>query len=82
MDEKTIQLLCHALEATTRRGHQMYLLSTKKMVTGQEQITLLCGNGKCDGYVQIIPEPAPNQINVGGTAVALNCPHRSNNVNY
>jgi hypothetical protein len=26
-------------------------------------------------YVQVIPKPYPNEINIGGNAVALNCTH-------
>ena len=27
----------------------------------------------CDMYVQVIPKPYPNEIDIGGTAVALDC---------
>jgi hypothetical protein len=29
---------------------------------------------KCGMWVQVLPHPMSNEINIGGTAVALNCP--------
>ncbi len=29
---------------------------------------------KCEGYVQVTEKPLPNDIDISGTAVAMNCP--------
>jgi len=29
---------------------------------------------KCPAYVQVIQHPAPNEIDIGGPAVAMDCP--------
>ena len=74
--DKNIVLLltAEALNATRQRGHVMVTHSSTPLSSGREQYTYLCRNGNCCGYVQILPDPAPNQVNIGGTAVALECP--------
>ena len=67
-------LTVDAMSATSRRGHSMEISSYLPLSNGRTQRTLLCLHGNCCAYVQILPDPAPNQIDIGGTAVSMNCP--------
>ena len=67
---KTIitRLKKEALEATTFRGHQM---SKWQRWTPFNYVTHCIS---CSAEAQVLSDPAPNQIDIGGEAVALNCP--------
>lgn len=39
--------------------------------SGEKKVTLKCA--KCNKWVQVIVNPQPNEINIGGPAVATNC---------
>jgi hypothetical protein len=39
---------------------------------GQRTYTAYCKY--CQMYVQVIPKPYPNEIDIGGNAVAITCP--------
>ena len=57
-----------ALESTAFRGHQM----AKWLRWTPFNYVACCVN--CPAEVQVLSDPAPNQIDIGGEAVALNCP--------
>lgn len=60
-------LMREALESCRTRGHIMNpftKLSTTRFITQCKA---------CGKYVLITSRPSPNEINIGGTAVALNC---------
>jgi hypothetical protein len=77
-DKEELDVILHmtveAVDVARRRGHSMLLESDSKLGSGKPQRTFLCMNGNCCGYVQILPDPAPNQTNIGGTAIGLECP--------
>jgi len=70
------ELSRHALETCQDvRGHlKMVLASQEETASGYGQRTYECANPDCCGYVQVMPSPPPNGIDIGGTAVAMNCP--------
>jgi len=55
-----------ALHSCKRRGHEMSRWTTWPRSYMSECV-------KCGLYVQVIPKPLPNEIEIGGTAVAVNC---------
>ena len=59
-------LKVEAMESVIFRGH---------VVGGWEDMerSSLADCLFCDAYVQVMPRPQPNEINIGGTAVALEC---------
>lgn len=63
-----------ALKSCSWRGHRMKKTSESYLAAGNWQVTYECQNEGCIAFVQLLPEPQPNQIDIGGTAVALNCP--------
>lgn len=52
------------------RGHQMG--EWQRTTKGRKNIST-CECQKCGKYVQVIDLPQPNEIDIGGTAVALSC---------
>jgi hypothetical protein len=69
---KLSTLIKRAQAASHWRGHRLkWVKGTCDWQRG-EYATGKCI--KCDAYVQCLTHPAPNDIDVGGSAVALNCP--------
>ena len=62
------RLKLEALESTTFRGHRMSRFSHYTPGNAVSQCL------DCPAEVQVLSRPAPNQIDVGGNAVALTCP--------
>lgn len=61
-------------EATTsafRKGHELRWGEPIKHGARRYQNAVCL---RCQAEAQIITMPLPNEINIGGTAVALNCP--------
>ncbi len=65
---KIFNLVSSARESSMRRGHRM---GTFTYLTRGNAISKCID---CDAEVQVLSNPAPNQIDIGGTSVALNCP--------
>lgn len=56
-----------ALAACELRGHTMGKWDKTKT-------TASCKCLNCEGWVQVETKPAPNSIDIGGSAVGENCP--------
>lgn len=74
MPTKVRRLKKEAIQACTIRKHNMKRFTCT--VPGGHYsrprfFTSFCRD--CNMYVQVIPKPYPNEIDIGGTAVALNC---------
>ena len=74
--KKRMRALCNeAVQSAEWREHTMgqisYVLDEK---AGSIQVQYACLNDGCDGWLQVLSNPQPNQINISGTAVAMNCP--------
>lgn len=62
-----------AREGAAWRGHDMTAWSiVGPLMDGTREYHSACRI--CGAYVRVRPDPAPNSTDVGGTAVALNCP--------
>ena len=62
-----------ARAAAKYRGHDMCAWSVVgPLMDGTREYHSACRI--CGAHVRVRPDPAPNSIDVGGTAVALNCP--------
>lgn len=71
MPRKVQRLRQEALEGCNFRNHSMGRFSYYH----ENNIGIsLCTNPGCSGYVQILTKPMPNEIEIGGDAVALQCP--------
>ena len=55
-----------ALHSCKQRGHKM-----SKFISWPRSCMAECS--VCGLYVQVIAKPLPNEIEIGGTAVAQNC---------
>lgn len=73
---KVDRLKQEAKESCEWRGHNMGNFQRDgRMYHGFcVKYTSVCRNPGCSAYVQINTQPAANEIDIGGTAVALNCP--------
>lgn len=58
-----------AMKSCEFRGHKM----GEWKIVGWHKRVEQCECTECGMYVQIDPTPPPNGIDIGGTAVALNC---------
>lgn len=58
-----------ALESCTSRGHKM--IAFARLYEKPHVSESVCE--KCEAYAVVNTKPAPNQIAVGGTALALEC---------
>lgn len=65
------QLEQSALDSAQFRGHKM---STFQRIIETTRSESVCSD--CEAYVQVDTRPAPNGIDIGGTAIALNCTKR------
>ena len=74
MPTKIRRLKEEAIKSCNNRGHKMKNF-TATIPGGHYSrprfFTSICRD--CNMYVQVIPKPQPNEIDIGGTAVALNC---------
>lgn len=66
---KQQQLEQSALESAVARGHRMTPFA--RLYEQRHVSESVCE--RCEAYVQVNTKPAPNQIDIGGTAVSLNC---------
>jgi len=72
MPTKIRKLKEQAIMSCTKRCHTMKNFETVKFAPRQV-FTSYCKY--CNMYVQVIPKPYPNEIDIGGNAVALTCTH-------
>ncbi len=66
--QSTLALQADALAACARRGHTMGEYIRFSPTHGE------CVCATCGAYVQVDSNPPSNGIDIGGNAVALNCP--------
>lgn len=67
--KRRIQLEQSAMESAVYRGHRMTPFAT---LHEQQYIAeSICE--RCEMFAQVNAKPQPNQVVIGGTAVALNC---------
>ena len=64
---KIERLRCEALESCKFRGHTMSRFTTYNRTLQGSRCLI------CDRQVTINSRPAPNEIDIGGEAVALDC---------
>ena len=65
------KLIRDARDACKRRGHSMGPFRDQH--THRESHIATCRD--CGRWAQVLPRPLPNEIEVGGPAVALGCAH-------
>lgn len=69
------RLKADARRSTDMRGHTLTRFSTFMTIDSPvyacRAATAHCS--VCGAYVQVITNPRPNQIDIGGSAVAVNC---------
>ena len=68
------QLRRNARLSAYRRGHFLKPFQKDSEDHGNIRATTACRH--CGMEVQVITKPAPNEIDIGGEAVALNCKDR------
>lgn len=51
------------------RGHSM-----GRWLNHENKMGAICQCLECDGYVQVLVKPMPNEIDIGGDMLALDCP--------
>lgn len=69
MIEKMRDLQIKAWKACERRGHNMTAFIS------YDDTNAVSSCYDCHMEVQCLTDPMPNQIDIGGEAVALNCPY-------
>lgn len=67
---KATRLKQEAKESAIFRGHNMTKFR-HYLINGREHYESTCKT--CERYVVVCLEPTPNEIDIGGTAVALSC---------
>jgi len=72
---KLVRLKSEAKESATWRGHRLDRFSHTTRNGGIHAVAF-CRNEGCTAEVSILTRPAPNEIEVVGRAVALQCPCR------
>jgi hypothetical protein len=78
MPRKIVRLRKEAEGAAAARGHALRwdpVYVTRFLSPGARERTGLCRHTGCSAWVNITDRPLPNGIEIGGSAVALNCPH-------
>jgi hypothetical protein len=60
-----------ASAAAIARGHSMRRFGRVQVADGRETWQTECR--RCGAWVQVQPNPAPNGIDIGGSAVAVGC---------
>jgi len=66
------RLILEAKQAAKFRGHDLFSFTHVKDVP--RLANSVCR--KCGAYVGVNAKPQPNEIDIGGEAVAVNCPDR------
>lgn len=74
MSNTVKQLQELATKGAEWRGHWLGKWRKAETMAGYTVYTSRCVN--CGAYVQVCPDPPPNGIDIGGDAVAVNCPVR------
>lgn len=69
--EKMRRLKLEAKKSCKNRGHKMGKFSSHLSAFKAEAF---CMNKDCVAWVQVNTNPLPNEIDIGGDAVALSCP--------
>ena len=69
-------LVIEAISASRQRGHLIFPSSKGELANGKYQETFECKRPGCIAYVQVMPDPPANGIEIGGTAISLDCPTR------
>lgn len=64
MNKQLRKLINRATSSATYRKHKL------QWTVGPDMATARCA---CGCYVQVLTKPQPNQIDIGGDAVTLNC---------
>jgi len=54
------------------RGHRMKPIRLTHKMSGHRRGAARCNF--CPAWVNVLEHPAPNEIEIGGPAVAMNCP--------
>jgi len=72
--KKIRRLIACARTSAELRGHRLGLFSHNPPYDYRESAIAECRADGCSAYVQVMAKPRPNEINIGGTAVALDCP--------
>ena len=70
------ELRVEATQSAHARGHKIRWAAPYHGESNSTQHAH-CQNIKCQADVQIVMKPRPNEIDIGGTAVALTCPAES-----
>jgi hypothetical protein len=69
--EKMRRLKLEAKKSCEHRGHKMGKFSSHLSCFKAESF---CINENCKAWVQVNTNPLPNEIEIGGNAVGVNCP--------
>jgi hypothetical protein len=62
-----------ARDAAQTRGHQLGKFTPLRGITNTWGAVSSAECDKCGAWVQVTPKPAPNGIEIGGSAVAVGC---------
>ena len=73
--KQRLELERSAMESAVYRGHQMTPFATLR----ERRYIAESVCEKCEMFVQVNARPQPNQVDISGTAIALNCPTANNN---
>lgn len=67
-------LMSHATAAANIRGHVIRWQDTKALANLNTTRYGSCISPGCSAWVQVLTKPKPNEIEIGGPAIALACP--------
>lgn len=70
-------LEAEARQAAVRRGHDLSHWREDREQPARASAQASCLKPDCTAWVQVQVAPPPNGIDIGGPAVALNCPSQS-----
>lgn len=62
-----------ARNAATARGHALGKFTPLRGITGTWGAYSAADCTVCGAWVRVTPKPAPNDIEIGGSAVAISC---------
>ena len=68
---RVARLRFEAMQVARCRGHDMGRMTRVFVADGRKTWQSECR--KCGAWVQVQPNPAPNGVDIGGEAVALEC---------
>jgi hypothetical protein len=68
----TRKLMKDARTAAAFRGHKLSL--TRQVKVGNARFVYDVDCTRCGASLRVNPNPAPNEVDVGGSAVAVGCP--------